>query len=476
MEHNRTASLDQKHKQPNTNYAPNLGLYPNRPLQKLPSPIVTASNETNEEYYPGPFSPQYFSNKGNETGPHKPKPHHVLTDLLSPFHLEEFAPEIDKELHSNATEPAKKGKKPTKGHHSKYEEEDGDDNEESYDEKNQYEDLFTDIFTTKNNKNNKYATKHPFWTPIAPPKHGHPGSESSKDTKAQQPPAAKPASKEPESSKANADSTTERGPTMNTEEEFEKATDVAQGNPFLPYHPNIPYTMPNPIFSNLNPNLKHPPHEILIHQSQGAPTGFNHKFKPPTVGDANQPEEFYHIVDNDAYTDEQQLRLQQQNLHFGPGQNHGTHASFGPQQVVKLNKNGIRPPNQIVAGEQDIVNVEDVLTHLHNENSNTNNNIHLPNLLHGPEHSPIHQVLNNHHNNYPFQNYPHETLNVDQTSHPLLLHPELVSHNGNDSNRGLCVNGGPLVLFFLVFRVQSRISLPLITPLAYSRYLYTEKI
>lgn len=458
MEANRTTSLDQKHKLPNTNYVPNLP--PNPPLQKLPSPTITTSNETNMEYYPGPFSPQYFSQKGNKTAAHKPKPHHALTDLLSPFHLEEFAPEIDKELHANVTEPAKKGKKPTKGHNSKYED-DGEDNDESYDEKNQYEDLFTDIFNTKNNnKNNKHAAKHPFWTPMAPSKHGHQGTESSDDTKVQQQPVAKPTTKESQPSTANADSTTERAPTISTEEELDKpASDVIQGNPFLPYHPNIPYTMPNPIFSNLNPNLKHPPHEILIHQSHGAPTGFNHKFKPPTIGDPSQPEEFYHIVDNDAYNDEQQIRQQQQqqqNLHFSPGQSHGMH-----QQVIKLNKNGIRPPNQIVAGDQDIVNVEDVLTHLHNENANTNNNnIHLPNLLHGPEHSQIHHpVLNNHHNNYPFQNYPHETLNVDQTSHPLLLHPELVSHNGNDSNRGLCADNGRLILLYSFYILNSNFSL-----------------
>lgn len=346
----------------------------------------------------------------------------MIADLLSPFHLEKFAPEIEKNLHSNDTTLSSKkpAKKPIKGHTPEEEEDEEDDGEEHYDDKNQYEDLFTDLFDPKSK--NKNSSKHSIWN-IKPPEI----PEFVKNPNLQNGEFVKDRSttESAKHSETGGDFPKKHIPIINKDNKKQKPheqdkpydvkiTDQAQNN-YLPY-PNIPYTIPENVYPNVNPHLKYPPSEILIHQAPQNPNlGFNNKFKPAPVNDPNQSEEFYHIIDNDAYNDEQ-IR---QNLHYAQ---HEIHPQFG--HVVKLSKDGVRLQNPNDPNSH--INVEDVLTHLHNEN---NNNVHLPNILPGP---PRHQVPIH---NFPFQNY-HETLNTDQTSHPLLLQPELLNHR-NNTNQGL---------------------------------------
>lgn len=403
-------------------------------------PYSQPKNMTDKkEFYPGPFSPQYFSKNENVTHEQKPvkKPsHEILTDILSPFHLEKFAGDIEKELHANVTdEKEKKGKKPTKTHIKEDEEEDGD--EDTYDEKNQYEDLFTDIFESKNK--NKNTSKHSFWTvkpPEIPELVKNPQLQDSKPLKEKDQDTAKhpinvetPTStvdfpKKHNQEKENNLYTNKKQKPHDDNTKYDIKVPENAGN-FIPF-PNGPYSIPQGIYPNINPALKYPPPEILIHQGQNpANQGFSHKFKSPPISDPNQSEEFFHIIDNDAYN-EDQIR---QHLHYNGQQE--VHPQF--QQVLKLHKGGIRVPNQ--PNEHNGFNVEDVLTHLHHESNN--NNVHLPNILPGPV-GHQHQLPNVLHN-FGFQNY-HETLNTDQTSHPLLLHPELSNQAGNDTNRGLFDN------------------------------------
>ncbi len=393
-------------------------------------PTATTKNLTNSQFFPGPFSPQYLSENGNSTssagvGRPKNKPnHHVLTDLLSPFHLEEYAPEIEKELHNDtaavvvdSADREKKPKKPAKTY-PPYGKDEDDADDENYDEKSQYDDLFADIFDSK--AKHKNATKHSFWTAKPPEipelvKNPHytpkiPTKYKELDGNAKHPPT----DGSPDfPKKHDLYPNKKQKPTPEDDKKAAEKPDEA----FLPY-PNLPYPIHNGAYPGGN-NLKYPPAEILIHHGQNPPVNFADKFKHPPVPDPNQSEEFYHIVDNDAYNEEQ-IR---QNLHYPAGQ-HEPNSPYG--HVVRLNKDGVRAPN---AGQQP-VNVEDVLTHLHNEN---NNNVQLPNLLPGSDPQiPIHH--------FAFPNY-HESLNVDQTSHPLLLRPQLVHHHdGNDTNRGLLVN------------------------------------
>lgn len=414
------------------------------PLPTPSSPLVTAANETKAEYYPhpypGPFSPQYLSKKGDGTAT---KPHRVLTDLLSPFHLEEFAPQIDKELHANANANATQAPKAGAAKPTKYGDDDGDgdgdggENEDNYDERNQYEDLFADIFNAKNAK--KATAKQPFWTPIAA--HHHPGRDEprqpSPDTGkvGQWPTAAEEAQTAHDAAVAQQEQHQLEGTPP------PPPTNADRANAFRPYRPQVPppYALPKPVFSETNepgPGQPPPPRQVglLVHQQSHLPLGS--EADPPAVGDANQPGQFYQItVDSDAYDDQQQQtrRPQHASPHLVAGQSVATRtrpAAFGPQQAT--------------AGRPDLVNLDDaLLTQLRNQNQNQNEN----GDGHVPQHPRIHQVLlRDHHPNYPdypFQNYPLEALNADQTSHPLLLHPELVSHghghghNGNDSNRGL---------------------------------------
>lgn len=394
-------------------------------------PLTNSKHNTTDkkEFYPGPFSPQYFAKNetsGNEKSTKKPS-QGMLADLLSPFHLEKFAPEIEKNLHSNdSSTPINKkpGKKPIKGY-SPDDEEEEEESEDHYDEKNQYEDLFTDLFDPKSK--NKNSSKHSIWSikpPEIPPFVKNPNlpdtefkdKSTTESNKHSETSAEFPKKHIPTNSK---EGNKKQKPQFEQDKPYEVKISDQTPNNFLPY-PNIPYTIPENVYPNVNPHLKYPPSEILIHQGPQNPNlGFNNKYKPAPINDPNQSEEFYHLIDNDAYNEEQ-IR---QNLHFGQ---HEIHPQFG--HVVKLTKDGVRLQNP---NEQNTpLNVEEVLTHLHHE---TNNNVHLPNILPGgpPRHQvPIH--------NFGYQNY-HETLNADQTSHPLLLQPELLNQH-NNTNRGLFEN------------------------------------
>lgn len=381
-------------------------------------------NITDLEFYPGPFSPQYFSKNENLTyGQKQQKPHQALTDLLTPFHLEEFVPEIEKELHPNTSEmeKEKKNKKPIKTHFKDEKEELGSTN---YDEKDQYEDLFTDIFDSKNK--NKNSSKHSFWMVKQPeipefvknsnlPNINQKSPPKNKDTEIVNHSSVQISPNIPDFTKKHTTDKENDLYASKKQKPYEEVKKVSenQENNFLMY-PNIPYTIPNGIYPNINTNLKYPPPEILIHQTQNPA---NVAYKSPAINDPNQSEEFFHIVDNDAYNDEQ-IR---QNLPYNSQP--GRHPQF--EHIVKLNKDGIRIQNP----NQEHVNVEDVLTHLHHEN---NNNVHLPNILPQGQDQQIQNVIQN----FGFPHY-HENYNVDQESHPLLLHPQLVNHDGNDTNRGL---------------------------------------
>lgn len=393
-----------------------------------------------KEFYPGPFSPQYFSNRGNtsqEQKQQKKPSHEILTDILSPFHLEKFAGEIEKELHANFTDgKEKKVKKPIiKTHFKDEDEEEGNTDDETYDEKNQYEDLFTDIFESKNKNEN--SSKHPLWA-IKPPEIKNPNLQEStppiknKDLGIIKHPGAHVESpihtadypKKHNQEKENTLYTNKKQRPHDDNKNYDTKIPENAGNNFIPF-PNVPYTIPQGIYpSNANPAVKYPPQEILIEQAQNpANHGFSHKFKPPPVSDPNQPEEFFHIIDNDAYH-EDQIRQ-----NFPYHDQHGVHPQF--QQVLKLNKNGIPVQNP----HEHNINVQDLLTHLHHDSNN--NNVHLSNIL--PVHTGHQHQLPNVLHNFNFQNY-HETLNTDQTSHPLLLHTESGNQAGNDSNRGLFQN------------------------------------
>ncbi|XP_065222184.1 putative epidermal cell surface receptor isoform X2 [Planococcus citri] len=393
-------------------------------------PLTNSKNTTDKkEFYPGPFSPQYFAKNENssmEKSTKKPN-HGMLADLLSPFHLEKFASEIEKNIHSNDTSSMNKkpGKKPTgtKGYAHNEEEEEEEDEEDHYDEKNQYEDLFTDLFDPKNK--NKNSSKHSIWNikpPEIPPFVKNPNlpeneyakeKSTTESIKHSETPGEFPKKHIPSGSK---DSNKKQKPQFDQDKPYDVKISEQNPNNFLPY-PNIPYTIPDNVYPNVNPHLKYPPSEILIHQAPQNPNlGYNNnKYKPTPINDPNQSEEFYHLIDNDAYNDEQ-IR---QNLHYGQ---HEIHPQFG--HVVKLTKDGVRLQNPNEPNTP--LNVEEVLTHLHHETNN--NNVHLPNILPGgpPRHQvPIH--------NFGYQNY-HETLNADQTSHPLLLQPELLNQH-NNTNR-----------------------------------------
>jgi len=382
-----------------------------------------------KEAYPGPFSPQYFLKHANSTyepDHHPKKPNQeILVDLLTPFHLEKFADQIEKDLQANATDGKdKKAKKPIKTHFKpcdQDEEDDGED-EDAYDEKPQYDDIFADIFDSRH-KNKNVPAKHPFWAmkhSDIPELVKNPPVQSVKSSPSNEKKVISSNTNVPPNignvdfpKKHNAEK--DKKPKPHDDKVHEVKIFENLPNQFVPYA-HIPYSIPEGIYPSMNPALKYPAsqQEIVIHQGQnpGAP-GFGHAFKPSPIQDPSQSEEYFHVIDNDAYTEDQ---IRQNLPELVPSFQNG---------VIKSNKGSVRVQHP---GMQNI-NVEDVLTHLHQETNTNSNNAHLPNILPGPiRHHPQH--------NLNFQDYQ-ETLSADQTSHPLLLHPELGKPLSNDTSRGL---------------------------------------